>query len=100
VATDTTGIETLVHLLPDVPRTRVEELIAELLRVPDRALPSVLQDYGEELAFQLAMQPTLLDTLRKSARGGKAAATSRRAARRTLMTSGVSASLRKRLAAK
>ena len=100
VATDTTGIETLVHLLPDVPRTRVEELIADLLRVPDRALPSVLQDYGEELAFQLAMQPALLDTLRKSARGGKAAATSRRAARRRLMTSGVSASLRKRLAAR
>ena len=100
VATDTTGIETLVHLLPEVPRTRVEELIAELLRVPDRALPSVLQDYGEELAFQLAMQPALLDTLRKSARGGKAAATSRRAARRRLMTSGVSASLRKRLAAR
>jgi hypothetical protein len=48
VATDTTGIETLVHLLPDVPRTRVEELIADLLRVPDRALPSVLQDYGED----------------------------------------------------
>jgi thermitase len=100
VATDTTGIETLVHLLPEVPRTRVEELIADLLRVPDRALPSVLQDYGEEIAFQLAMQPALLDTLRKSARGGKAAATSRRAARRTLMTSGVSASLRKRLAAR
>jgi serine protease len=100
VATDTTGIETLVHLLPDVPRTRVEELIADLLHVPDRALPSVLQDYGEELAFQLAMQPALLDTLRKSARGGKAAATSRRVARRRLMTSGVSSSLRKRLAAK
>jgi thermitase len=100
VATDTTGIETLVHLLTDVPRTRVEELIAELLRVPDRALPSVLQDYGDELAFQFVMQPVLLDTLRKSARGGKAAAAGRRAARRRLMTSGVSARLRKRLAAR
>lgn len=100
VATDTTGIETLVHLMPDVPRTRVEELIADLLRVPDRALPSVLQDYGDELAFQLAMRPPLLDTLRKSARGGKAAAMGRSAARRTLTTTGVSASLRKRLAAR
>jgi len=89
-----------VHLLTDVPRTRVEELIADLLRVPDRALPSMLQDYGDELAFQFVMQPALLDTLRKSSRGGKAAAAGRRAARRTLATSGVSASLRRRLAAR
>lgn len=100
VATDTTGIETLVHLLPDVPRLRVEELIAELLRVSDRALPSVLQDYGEELAFQLAMRPALLDTVRMSARGGKAAAARRSNVRRTLTASGVSSSLRKRLAAR
>ncbi len=100
VATDATGIETLVHLLPQVSRTRVEELIADLLHVPDRALPSVLQDYGEELAFQLAMQPALLDALRQGARGGKAATSGRRAARRTLATSHVSASLRKRLAAR
>lgn len=100
VTTDTTGIETLVHLLTDVPRTRVEELIADLLRVPDRALPSILQDYGDELAFQFVMQPALLNTLRKSSRGGKAAAAGRRAARRTLTTSGVSASLRRRLAAR
>ena len=38
VATDTTGLETLVHLLPDVPRTRVEETIADLLHVPDLAI--------------------------------------------------------------
>ena len=100
VATDTTGIETLVHLLPDVPRTRVEELIADLLRVSDRALPSVLQDYGEELAFQLAMKPALLDTLRTARRGGKAAATSRRAAGRALTTFGVSSRLRRQLAAR
>ncbi len=97
VATDTTGIETLVHLMPGVSRTRVEELIADLLRVSDRNLPSVLQDHGEELAFQLAMQPALLDSLNRSARGGKAAATGRRAARRSLSRAGVSASLRKRL---
>ena len=97
VATDATGIETLVHLLPGVPRTRVEELVADLLRVDDRALPSVLQDYGDELAFQFAMHPTLLETLRISARGGKAAGARRSAARRTLSVSG-SAKLRKRLA--
>jgi hypothetical protein len=78
----------------------VEELIADLLHVTDRALPSVLQDYGDELAFHLVMQPVLLDTLRKSARGGKAATAGRRAARRRLMTSGVSARMRKRLAAR
>jgi serine protease len=99
VATDATGIETLVHLLPGVPRIRVEELVADLLRVPDRALPSVLQDYGDELAFQFAMHPALLEALRISARGGKAAVTRRSAARRTLTASG-SAKLRKRLAAR
>lgn len=97
VAVDTTGIETLVHLLPGVPRTRVEELVADLLRVDDRELPSVLQDYGDELAFQFAMHPALLETLRSSARGGKAAITRRSAARRTLTASG-SAKLRRRLA--
>ena len=35
VAVDTTGIETIVHLCPDVSRTRVEAAVAELLHVPD-----------------------------------------------------------------
>ena len=75
------------------------DVVAELLRVPDRALPSVLQDYGDELAFHVAMHPTLLDALRMSARGGQAAATRRSAARRSLNAS-ASARLRRRLAAR
>ena len=99
VATDMTGIEMLVHLMPGVPRTRVEDAVAALLRVPDRELHSMLQDYGEELAFQVAMHPTLLDALRMSARGGKAAVARRNAARRALNAC-ASAKLRRRLAAR
>ena len=44
VAVDTTGIETIVHLCPDVARARVEDAVADLLHVPDRALPSILQE--------------------------------------------------------
>jgi hypothetical protein len=100
VAIDTTGIEGLARLLPGLTRTRVEELVANLLGVPDRMLLSILQDYGEELAFHLAMKPALASTLGQTARGGKAAATGRRAAARALSAAGVSSRLRKQLGAR
>lgn len=97
VATDTTGLETLVHLLPDVSRTRVEETIANLLQVPDRDLPSILQDYGDELAFQLVMQPGLLQALGQRAGGRRAAGSARMAVKRRLSKSGLSSRLRRQL---
>jgi len=68
VATDATGLETLVHLLPEAPRTGVERTVATLLGVPERELPRVLQDVGDELAFQLVMRPALRDDLERQAR--------------------------------
>jgi serine protease len=97
VAVDTTGIETIVHLCPDVSRTRVEDAVAGLLHVSDRELPSVLQELGDELAFQLVMQPHLLEQLRAGARGGRRAASSRQASRRGLSQSALSSRLRKQL---
>jgi thermitase len=84
VAADASGVESILHLLPGVPRTRVEPLLADLLHVPDRDLPSALQDYGDELAFHLVMQPPLLDTLRRRARGARATGSARQAVRRRL----------------
>jgi hypothetical protein len=59
VATDPVGLEAILHLMPDAPRTGVERALSELLGVSERDLPSTLQDVGEELAFQLVMQPPL-----------------------------------------
>jgi serine protease len=98
VAVDTTGLETLLHLLPDVPRTRVEHVLAEMLGVPDRDLSSELQEFGDELAFHLVMQPALLQRMKQGARGGRAAVSPRRAMRRTLSGPNVSSRLRRRLA--
>ncbi len=95
VATDTTGLETIVHLFPDVPRTRVEETIAELLHVPDRDLPLILQDYGDELAFQLVMQPGLLRALAPTR--GRAARAGRLNVKRGLSRAGLSSRLRRQL---
>jgi serine protease len=97
VAVDTTGIETLVHLFPDVPRTRVEEFVADLLHVSDRDLPATLQEVGDELAFHLIMQPQLLEKLRAGARGRRSAGSARQTARRRLSESNVSSRLRKQL---
>ena len=97
VAVDTTGIETIVHLCPDVSRARVEEAVAELLHVSDRELPSILQELGDELAFQLIMQPALLQELRASAGGGRRAASSRQASRRRLSRAALSSRLKKQL---
>jgi len=94
VATDATGLETIVHLFPGVPRTQVEETIAGLLNVTDRDLPSVLQDYGDELAFQLAMQPGLLQSL---ARRNRRARASDSPGRRRLRQSALSTRLRRQI---
>jgi thermitase len=97
VATDTTGLETVVHLFPDLSRVRVEEMVAQLAQVSDRDLPSFLQMYGDELVFHLVMQPGLLPTLTQRARGGRAEGTAHVVARRELMKSGLSSRLRRRL---
>jgi len=97
VAVDTTGIETLVHLFPGLPRTRVEELVADLLHVSDRELPAAVQDLGDELAFHLVMQPQLLEQLRAGSRGARFAASSRQTARRRFSQSKISSRLRRQL---
>jgi serine protease len=97
VAMDATGIETLVHLMPGVSRTRVESAVADLAAVDDRDLPSFLQDYGDELVFHLVMQPDLLRTVAQHARGGRSVSASRRAAKRRLLNRGLSRRMRRRL---
>ena len=83
---------------PACSRTRVEEVVADLLHITDRDLPSVLQDDGDELAFQLVMQPTLLANVRD----GNAAADAQRDPRvriaAPLLAGGHLAQLQKRLA--
>jgi thermitase len=75
VATDATGLEAIVHLMPDAPRTGVERVVAGLLGAPGRELPRVLQDVGDELAFQLVMRPQLSEELeRRASRPGARAA--------------------------
>lgn len=82
VAMDSTGLETIMHLLPDAPRTGVESTLAELLKVSDRELPRMLQDVGDELAFQVAMDASLRERLAlRAKRPGKR----RRAARGAAM---------------
>jgi hypothetical protein len=97
VAVDTTGIETLVHLFPDLPRTRVEALVADLLHVSDRELPAAVQDLGDELAFHLVMQPQLLEQLRAGSSGARHARSSRQTARRRFSRSKISSRLRRQL---
>ncbi|MGH9254260.1 MAG: S8 family peptidase [Vicinamibacterales bacterium] len=63
VAMDTTGVEAFVHLMPGIPRARIERGLAAMLGVSDRELPHALQDVGDELAFQLVMHPHLQDGL-------------------------------------
>ncbi len=78
VASDVSGLEAILHLMPDVPRTGLELALADLLRVSDRDLPAVLQDVGEELAFQLVMQPDLRERVEARARSAGATVTLRR----------------------
>ena len=96
VASDTTGLETLVHLLPNLTRAQAEAAVADLLQVPDRDLPAVVQEYGDELAFQLVMHPRVLETVgRRPAR--RATVSPRAAVRRQLPASELSARLKRRL---
>jgi serine protease len=97
VAADTTGLETLVHLFPNVPRTRVEATLAALLNVPDRQLPQILQQYGEELAFHLVMNPALLQAAQRSAGQARVGATANTSIRRGLGKAGPSRQLRRQL---
>jgi serine protease len=90
IAMDATGLETFVHLMPDTPRAQIERGLAAMLHVSDRDLPHALQDVGDELAFQLVMQPGLQDTVKQSGvtgARGVAAAARRGAALPTGMTS-------------
>jgi serine protease len=64
IAMDATGLETFVHLMPDIPRAQIERGLAAILQVSDRELPHVLQDVGDELAFQLVMHPQLENAVR------------------------------------
>lgn len=74
VAMDATGVETLVHLMPEASRIEVERAAAGLLRVDGRALPRALQEVGDELAFHLVMHPSLLASMARRARARRAAA--------------------------
>jgi thermitase len=104
VAADAVGLEAILHLMPEAPRTGVERALAEMLGVPERDLPSVLQDVGEELAFQLVMQPPLRAAVERramiSAAAPKRAAVRRGTARAAAPMAGtrlMSPRLRKRL---
>jgi serine protease len=96
VATDTTGLETLVHLLPDLTRAQAESAIADLLQVSDRDLPTMVQEYGDELAFQLVMHPRVLEAVGRRPRR-RARVSARAVARRQLPATGLSSRLRRRL---
>ena len=98
VAVDSTGLETLVHLLPEASRAQVEESLAALLQVPDRDLSTLIQQYGDELAFQLVMHPALLRTLGTGPRGARAAVKTRFTVTRGLKRAGLSARLKRQLA--
>jgi hypothetical protein len=98
VASDATGLETLIHLFPDVPRTRIETALAALLSVPDRALPSILQEFGDELAFQLVMNASLLQSVGDRAAHAQVGKSAITPLRRALREAGISRHLRRHLA--
>jgi serine protease len=83
VASDATGLEAVLHQLPEAPRAGAERALAEWLHVTDRELPAVLQDVGEELVFQLTMYPALRATLEAQA-NRPAGARARRSAAQAL----------------
>ena len=85
VASDATGLEALIHLFPGERRVRIEALLAAILRVTERQLPQAVQLFGEEIAFQLAMRPALLESCRRALTG--------------IHTRNTGVSLRRRLAA-
>ena len=67
VAMDATGVEAFVHLMPDASRTQIVRGLSTILGVSDRELPKALQDVGDELAFQLVMNPKLKDDITRPA---------------------------------
>jgi subtilisin family serine protease len=91
-----TGLETLVYLFPDVPRTNVERALARLLNVRERRLPQVLEAHGEELAFHLVMNPRLQHAFARSATD-RPARLAEASVRRRLERQGLSAPLRQQL---
>lgn len=98
VAADATGLEALVHLFPESPRTKVESLLAGLLNVRDRELPQTLQAFGEELSFHLVMNPALLAEARQYAAGMRARKAAADASlRRRVASAGVSRPLARQL---
>jgi len=69
-----------------------------MLNVPDRDLPQVLQDVGDEIAFQLVMNRPLLESMRRSATGARAKTAASSPLRRQFAKAGVSSRLRRQLA--
>lgn len=68
VSMDATGIEGVVHLMPDMPRAEIERGLATMLGVDDRDLPAAMQEVGDELAFQLVMYPQMRAALTRQTR--------------------------------
>jgi hypothetical protein len=98
VANDATGIETILHLVPDAPRTRVETALATVLNIKDRDLPLVLQTFGEELAYHLVMNPAALAELdRASNASPRAQGTGSATLRRMLLAARPSRPLRSQM---
>jgi hypothetical protein len=94
IAMDATGLETFVHLMPDVPRAQVERGLAAILHISDRQLPRALQDVGDELAFQLVMHPQLEKAVRLAGLPTARPATATRAAGMALPSGAASTRLR------
>jgi hypothetical protein len=84
VAMDATGVEAFVHLMPDASRTQIVRGLSTILGVSDRELPKALQDVGDELAFQLVMNPKLKDDITR--RAGSTARRAKGGARRGTST--------------
>jgi thermitase len=100
VSDDPTGINTILHLAPDAPRTGVERAVAALLGVHENDLPDVLADVGDEVAFHLAVRPDLLEELRRAAgraAGGRARRATVAPLRRTFGRAGLSRTLARRM---
>jgi hypothetical protein len=94
---DATGVETFVHLMPDVPRAQVERGLAAILQVRDRELPQALQDVGDELAFQLVMYPRLENAVRLAGQPRARSVAATRAAGMALPPGASSTRLRARI---
>ena len=98
VAADATGLDTLLHLFPDVPRTQIETALASLFKVSVSDLPRVVQEYGDEVTFRLVMYPGLLGAFGRTARRLPTARSNRASlVRRLLHDGGVSRRLRRHL---